>query len=110
MNLNFNANKTPIEIIEEEGTYFRDIFSGINGKWYRKSQRELHELKHVNKKYYYSNYFNIRINKLKVNVETPQDFGKLKAWIDCTDQFYRSLCFFLRIAFQILVRQKIFRR
>lgn len=37
MNINFNANKTPIEIIEEEGTYFRDIFSGINGKWYRKS-------------------------------------------------------------------------
>ena len=85
MNINFNANKTPIETIEEEGTYFRDIFSGINGKWYRKSQRELHELKHVNKKYYYSNYFNIRINKLKVNLETPQDFGKLKAWIDCTD-------------------------
>ena len=37
MNMNFNANKTPIEIIEEEETYFRDIFSGINGKWYRKS-------------------------------------------------------------------------
>ena len=37
--MNFNPNKTPIEIIKEcafGGTYFRDIYGGINGKWYRK--------------------------------------------------------------------------
>ena len=37
--MNFNPNKTPIEIIKEcafGGTYFRDIYCGINGKWYRK--------------------------------------------------------------------------
>ena len=31
------ANKTPVEMIREGafgGTYFRDIYSGINGKWY----------------------------------------------------------------------------
>ena len=35
----FGANKTPVEVIEEGafgGTYFRDIYSDINGKWYRK--------------------------------------------------------------------------
>ena len=35
VNSNFNPNKTPIEVIKEGsfgGTYFRDIYSGINGK------------------------------------------------------------------------------
>ena len=35
MNMNFGTNKTPIEIVKEGafgGTYFRDIYSGINGK------------------------------------------------------------------------------
>ena len=38
--MEFGANKTPVKTIKEDafgGTYFRDIFSGINGKWYRKS-------------------------------------------------------------------------
>ena len=40
MNINFGTNKTRIEVIKEGtfvGTYFKDIYSGINGKWYRKS-------------------------------------------------------------------------
>ena len=35
MNMDFGANKTPIEIIREGafgGAYFRDIYSGVNGK------------------------------------------------------------------------------
>ena len=42
MNTNFSANKTPVEIVKEGasgGTYFRDICSGINGKWYRKPKK-----------------------------------------------------------------------
>ena len=34
--IHFGINKTPIEVINEgafEGAYFRDIYSGINGKW-----------------------------------------------------------------------------
>ena len=33
--MDFGTNKTPVEIIKEgafEGTYFRDVYSGINGK------------------------------------------------------------------------------
>ena len=33
--MNFGTNRTPVEIIKEEtfgGTYFRDIYSGINDK------------------------------------------------------------------------------
>ena len=40
MNMNFGSNKTSVEIIEVStfrGTYFRDIYSVVNGKWYRKS-------------------------------------------------------------------------
>ena len=43
------------ELIEEGafgGTYFRDIYSGINGKWYRKSWKEFDELNYIDKKYY----------------------------------------------------------
>ena len=45
--MEFHPNKTPIKIIEEEafgGTYFRDIYSGVNGKWYRNSWKEFNEL------------------------------------------------------------------
>ena len=46
--MKFGANKTPVEIIKEGacgGTYFRDIYSGITGKWYRKSWKEFDQLK-----------------------------------------------------------------
>ena len=42
--MSLNPNKTPIEIIKEDafgGTYFRDMYSSINGKWYRNSWKEL---------------------------------------------------------------------
>ena len=48
MNMDFGANKTSVEIFEEDaftGTYFRDIHSGGNIKWYRKSWKEFDELK-----------------------------------------------------------------
>ena len=35
MNL-FGVNKSSVDVISEEafgGTYFRDIYSGVNGKW-----------------------------------------------------------------------------
>ena len=36
MNRDFGANKTPLEVIKKGsfgGTYFRDIYSGVNSKW-----------------------------------------------------------------------------
>ena len=45
--MDFGANKTPVEIIREGafgGTYFRDIYSGITGKWYKKSWKEFDQL------------------------------------------------------------------
>ena len=45
------------------GTYFRDIYSGINGKWYRKSWKEFCELKDFDRKYYCSNCYDVSVNK-----------------------------------------------
>ena len=47
--MHFSPNKTPIEVIREGafgGTYFRDIYSGINGKWYKNSWKE-HFMHHI---------------------------------------------------------------
>ena len=41
--MEFNPNKTPVEIIKEGAfseTYFRGIYSGVNGKCYRNSWKE----------------------------------------------------------------------
>ena len=41
--MNFSPNKTPTEIIKEGafgGTYFRDISSNINEKWYKNLWKE----------------------------------------------------------------------
>ena len=40
MNMDFGANKTPAEVIKKGAfgrTYLLNIYSGVNGKWYRKS-------------------------------------------------------------------------
>ena len=72
MNMDFGANKRPVEIIKEGAfgvTYFRDIYSGVNGKWYRKSWKEFDELKSIDQKYYCSNYY-VNVNKYKVKCGT----------------------------------------
>ena len=53
--MNFSPNKIPIEIIKESafgGTYFGDIYSGINGKWYQNSWKEFVYLKNIDAKFY----------------------------------------------------------
>ena len=53
--MNFGANKTFVEVIREGafgGTYFRDIYSSVTGKWYKKSWKEFDQLKDIDQKYY----------------------------------------------------------
>ena len=45
-----SPNKTPIQIIKEGafgGTYFRDVYSNINKKWYKNSWKEFVHLKNI---------------------------------------------------------------
>ena len=77
----FGTNKTPVEIIKEDefgGTYFRDIYSGVNGKLYKKSWKEFVELKNIDQKYYSSNYNVAKLNKYKVRTGTSLKFWKIK--------------------------------
>ena len=50
--MDFGTSKTPVEIIKEGsfgGTYFRDIYSGVNNKFYRNTWKEFKELKSIDK-------------------------------------------------------------
>ena len=65
--MKFSLNKTPIEIIKEGafgGTYFRDIYSGINRKWYKNSLKEFAHLKNIHAKFYASDYCDVNVNKV----------------------------------------------
>ena len=48
VNMDFSPNKTPIKVSREnafQGTYFRDIYVDINGKWYKNSWKQFDQLK-----------------------------------------------------------------
>ena len=75
--MDFNPNKTPVERIKQGafgGTYFRDIYSNINKKWYKTSQKEFVRLKNIDPKFYSSDYYNINVNKYGVKCETSLRF------------------------------------
>ena len=82
--MDFGANKTPVEIIKEGAfgeTYFRDIYSGVNGKWYRKSWKEFNEQKHIDQMYYCSNYYDVSVNKYSVKCGTSLRLWENNRWI-----------------------------
>ena len=71
--MDFGASKTPVEIIKEGafgGTYFRHIYSSINGKWHNKSRKEFDQLKDNDQKFYCSDYYNVSVNKYDVKCRT----------------------------------------
>ena len=64
--MEFNPNKTPVEVIQEGafgGTYFREIYLGFYRKWYKNLCKEFNEPKNIDQKYYSSNYFDVKLNK-----------------------------------------------
>ena len=88
--MDFNPNKTPIEVIKEGafgGTYFRDIYSNINGKWYKKSQKEFNQLKNIDQKYYCSDYYDVNVNKYGVKCGSLLRFWETKRWINEIDPY-----------------------
>ena len=88
--MKFCPNKTPAEIIKEGvfgGTYFRDIYSGINEKWYRKSRKEFDQLKNIDQKCYCSNYYDVSVNKYGAKCATSLKFRENKGWINKIDPY-----------------------
>ena len=77
----FSPNKTRIEIIKEGvfgGTYFRDVYSNIDKKWYKNSWKELIYLKNIDAKFYASDYYDINVNKYGVKCRTSLRFWENK--------------------------------
>ena len=88
--MDFSPNKTPIEIIKEGafgGTYFGDIYSSINGNWYKKSWKEFDQLKNIDQKYYCSDYYDVSVDKYGVKCGTSLRFWENKGWIDEIDPY-----------------------
>ena len=86
--MDFSPNKTRIEVVREGAfgvTYFRDIYSGVYGKWYKKSLKEFDQLKNIYQKYYCSNYYNVSVNKYGVKCRTSLRFWENKDWINEID-------------------------
>ena len=83
--MDFGVNKTPVEVIKEDafgGTYSRDIYSDVTGKWYQKSCKEFNQLKNIDQKFYCSHYYDVRVNKYGVKCGTSLRFWENKGWIN----------------------------
>ena len=82
--MDFSPNKTPIEVIREGafgGTYFRDIYSGINEKWYKNSWKEFVQLRNIDAKFYASDYYDMNVNKYSVTSRTSLRFWENNGWL-----------------------------
>ena len=88
--MDFGTNKTSVEIIKEGafgGTYFRDIYSGVNGKWYKNSWKEFDVLESIDQRYYCSNYYDFSVNKYGVKYGTSLRFWENKGWVNPIDSY-----------------------
>ena len=95
--MDFNPNKTPIEIIKEGafgGTYFRDIYSNISKKQYKNSWKEFIHLKNIYAKFYASDYYDINVNKQGVKCGTSLRIWENKSQINKIDPYGWFQCFF----------------
>ena len=86
--MDFGANKTPAELIKE-GAFGQciggDIYSGVNGKWYRKLWKEFDQLKDIDQKYCCSSYYDVCVNKYGAKCRTSLRVLENKGWINDID-------------------------
>ena len=88
--MDFGVNIAPIEVIREGafgGTYFRDIYSGLTGKWHKKSWKEFNPLRIIDQKYHCSDYYDASVNKYGVKCQTSLKFWENKGWINEIDPY-----------------------
>ena len=83
--MEFTPNISPVDVIKKGafgGTYFRGIYSNVNGKWYKNSWKELDELKSIDGKYYSFDFYDVKLNCYSVEVGTSLRFWESKGWIN----------------------------
>ena len=79
--MEFHPSISPVDVIKKGafgGTYFRDIYSEVNGKFYKNSWKEFEELENIDRKYYSSDFYDVRLNYYGVEVGTSLRFWKSK--------------------------------
>ena len=88
--MDFSPNISPVEVIKKGafgGTYSRDIYSGVNDKFYKDSRKEFKELKDINEKYHASDFYDVSVNKYGVECGTSLRFWESKEWINEIDLY-----------------------
>ena len=88
--MKFYPSISPIDVIKKGafgGTYFRNICSNVNNKFYRNTWKEFKELKDIEKKYYCSDFYDVNLNYYKVKVGTSLRFWENKGWINKIDPY-----------------------
>ena len=88
--MEFRPNISPVDVIKKGafgGTYFRDIYSGVTGKFHKNSWKEFSELKSIYKKYYASDFYDVKLNCYGVEVGTSLRFWESENWIRPIDPY-----------------------
>ena len=88
--MDFRPNISPVEVIKKGafgGTFFRNIYSGVNDKIYRDSWKEFKELENIDKKYYSSDFYDVSLNKYGVECGISLRFWENKGWIRPIDPY-----------------------
>ena len=95
--MDFKPNISPVEVIKKGaigGTYFRDIYSGVNDKFYKNSWKEFKELENIDKKYYASDFYDVSVNKYGAKCGKSLRFWENKGWINEIDPYGWFQCYF----------------
>ena len=82
--MDFDAKKTSVKVIKEGvfgGTDFRDTYYFVIGKWYKKLWKKFDELQDINQKYYFSDYYDVSVEKYGAKCGTSLRFCENNAWI-----------------------------
>ena len=83
--MEFRPNISPLDVIKKGafgGTCFRDIYSGVTDKFYKNSWKEFDELDGLDKKYYASDFYDVKLNCYGVEVGRSLRFWESKGWIN----------------------------
>ena len=88
--MDFRPNITPLEVVKKGafgGTYFRDIYSSVNNKFYNDSCKELEELENIGKRFYCSEFYDVSVNNYCAECGTSSRFWESKGWINEIDPY-----------------------
>ena len=85
-----HPNISPVEVIKKGdfgGTYFKNIYSGVNDKFCKHRWKEFKEFKSIDKKYYASAFYDASLNKYGVKCGTSLRLWEKKGWINKIDLY-----------------------